>query len=286
MNVPVAAEALFHIGSMPVTNSLVMGWVAVLLCLVLAWRLNRGFVLASRGLQNFMEWLLESLMGFMDQVTSSRAKSRRFLPIVGTLFMIILCSNWLGLATLALPLHLKEAHENLPLFRAATADLNLTLALALFSVIVSHLIGFVALGFWKYGNKFIKLGDLWQALKAFGSKSVGEAGVGLFVAVVEFFIGLLEIISEVAKVISLSLRLFGNIYAGEVLLAVIVSLTGKLPPFLLPIPFIMMEVLVGIVQASVFSILTLVYLTSAVEEPHGEAHAEGHGEAKAAAPAH
>lgn len=282
MNVPVAAEAIFHVGSMPVTNSLLMGWVAVVICLVLAWRLNRGISVVPRGLQNFMEWLLESLLGFMDQVTSDRAKSRRFLPIVGSLFLLILGSNWLGLFTLMMPVYLKEAHENVPIFRAATADLNLTLALALFSVVASHLIGFVALGFWKYGNKFIKLGDLWKALRAFGSKPVGEAGVGLFVAVVEFFVGLLEIVSEIAKVISLSLRLFGNIYAGEVLLAVIVSLTGKLPPFLLPIPFLMMELLVGIVQASVFSILTLVYLTSAVEKPHGE-HDEAHDHAAAEA---
>ena len=150
--------------------------------------------------------------------------------------------------------------------------------MALFSVVVSHLIGFFALGFWKYGNKFIKLGDLWQALKAFGSKPIDEAAVGLFVGVVEFFVGLLEIVSEIAKVISLSLRLFGNIYAGEVLLSVIASLTGKLPPFLLPLPFIAMELL----QAMVFAILTLVYLTSAIEKPHGE-HDEAHDHAVAEA---
>jgi F-type H+-transporting ATPase subunit a len=288
MNVPVAAETLFHLGPLPVTNSLIMGWVAVILCVLLAWRLNRKLVVAPRGLQNVMEWLLESIMGFMDQVTSNRAKSRRFLPIVGTMFLLILASNWLGLFSLVLPITLKEGHENIPILRAATSDLNLTLAMALFSVVISHLLGFIALGFWKYGNKFIKLGDLWHALKAFGSKPIGEAGMGLFVAVIEFFVGLLEIVSEIAKVISLSLRLFGNIYAGEVLLAVIVSLTGKLPPFLLPLPFIAMELLVGIVQASVFSILTLVYLTSAVEAPHGE-HEEAHAEPQAkpaVAPSH
>jgi len=270
MNVPVAAETIFHLGPLPVTNSLIMGWVAVGLCVLLAWSLNRRLSLVPRGLQNFVEWLVDFILGFMDQVTSNRAASRRFLPIVGTIFLLILASNWLGLLTFVVPVHVKEAHENVPIFRAATSDLNMTLAMALFSVVISHLIGFFALGFWKYGNKFIKLGDLWHALKCFATKPIGEAAMGLFVGIIEFFVGLLEIVSEVAKVISLSLRLFGNIYAGEVLLTVIASLTGKLPPFLLPLPFIAMELLVGVVQAAVFSILTLVYLTSAVEKPHGE----------------
>lgn len=280
MNVPVAAETLFHLGPLPVTNSLIMGWVAVFLCVVLAWSLNRKLTLVPRGLQNFVEWLVDFILNFMDQVTNSRAKSRRFLPIVGSIFLLILACNWLGLLTFAVPVHLVEAGENVPLFRAATSDLNLTLAMALFSVVVSHLIGFFALGFWKYGNKFIKLGDLWHALKGFATKPFGEAAMGLFVGIIEFFVGLLEIVSEVAKIISLSLRLFGNIYAGEVLLTVIASLTGRLPPFLLPLPFIAMELLVGVVQAAVFAILTLVYLTSAVERPHGE-HDEAHDHAVA-----
>ncbi len=270
MSVPVAAEKIFSIGSFPVTNSLVMGWVAVALAVTAAVILNRRLSAVPRGFQNWMEALFEQVLSYMDQVTNDRVKSRRFFPIIATLFLIILASNWLGLFTLALPIHLKEAHENVPILRGATADLNMTLAMALFSVIVSHLIGFFTLGFWKYGNKFIKLGDLWKSLRAFGHKPFAAAATGVLVAVVEFFVGLLEIISEVAKVISLSLRLFGNIYAGEVMLHVIASLFGKLPPLFAPVPFLFMEVLVGVVQAGVFAMLSLVYLSMAVSEPHEE----------------
>lgn len=279
MSVPVAAEKIFSLGTLPVTNSVLMGWVAVAIAVFVAWRLNRGLktggdasARAPRGIQNGLEWLAETVLSYMDQVTNDRAKSKRFLPIIGTLFPLILVSNWLGLVAFSLPVHLKEAHEHVPLLRAATADLNFTLGMALFSVIVSHLLGFLALGFWKYGNKFVKLGDLFAAFKSFGSKPFGDAAIGLFTAFIELGVGLLEIVSEVAKIISLSLRLFGNIYAGEVLLHVIASLTGKLPPFLLPLPFMFMELLVGVVQAAVFSILTLVYLSMATDEPHGAEH--------------
>jgi F-type H+-transporting ATPase subunit a len=280
MAVPVAAETIFHLGPLPVTNSLVMGWVAVFLTIVLAFAINRRLAAVPRGVQNWFEWLVEQMMNYMDQVTNDRALTRKFLPVIGTLFPLILASNWLGLFILAVPVHLAEGGHELPLLRAFTADLNATVAMAIFSVVISHVLGFVALGFWKYGNKFVKLGDLWRALLGFGRKPLAEASVGLLVAVVELGVGLIEIVSEVAKVISLSLRLFGNIYAGEVLLHVIASLTGKLPPFLLPLPFMAMELLVGIVQAAVFSMLSLVYLTLAVEKPHGEHEGgEHHGPA-------
>jgi F-type H+-transporting ATPase subunit a len=270
MTVPVAAEKIFDLGPLPVTNSLLMGWVAVILVGLLAWRLNRSLSNgAPRGLQNWMEWLVEQILSYMDQVTGDRVRSRRFLPIIGTLFPLILLSNWLGLVAFSFPVLVSHPTEHLPLFRAATADLNMTLGLALFSVLLSHIVGFTALGFWKYGGKFIKLGAFFRAFAAFGKKPLGEATIGVFVALVDMVVGVLEVISEVAKVISLSLRLFGNIYAGEVLLTIIASLTGKLPPFILPIPFMFLEVLVGLVQAAVFSILSLVYLSMAVDEPHG-----------------
>lgn len=269
MSVPVVAEKVFNLGSMPVTNSLLMGWVAVVLTVLVAVLLNRRLADVPRGIQVWMEWIVEQILSFMDQVTGDRAKSRRFLPIVGTLFPLILVCNWLGLVTLVLPIYVRQGEEHIPLLRAATSDLNLTLAMALFSVIVSHLIGFVALGFFRYGNKFIKVGDLVVAFAAFGKKPLGAAFMDVFVAFIHLGVGLLEIVSEIAKIISLSLRLFGNIYAGEVLLSVMASLTGRLPPFLLPVPFMFMELLVGIVQSGIFSMLTLVYLTQAVEAPHG-----------------
>jgi F-type H+-transporting ATPase subunit a len=152
-----------------------------------------------------------------------------------------------------------------PLFRPATTDLNLTVAMALIAVTVSHFLGIFIIGFFKYFNKFIKLADLWHAVKSWSPMAI-------LIAIIEFFVGILEIISEVAKLLSLSLRLFGNIFAGEVLLTVLASIL----PFVLPLPFMGLEIIVAIVQATVFAMLTLVYLTVATTETasHHSEHTE------------
>ena len=159
--------------------------------------------------------------------------------------------------------------ELIPLLRPANTDLNLTLAMAVFAVITSHIFGIATIGFFKYANKFIKLGDIWASLKSGNPMKI-------FVAIIEFFVGLIEVFSEVAKMVSLSLRLFGNIFAGEVLLTVLASLIAGYGAFLIPLPFMLLELIVGVVQATVFSMLTLVYLTIATTDihNHNEAHTE------------
>jgi F-type H+-transporting ATPase subunit a len=289
MSVAIAAEPVLNVAGFAVTNSVVNGVLAVVFFSAVAVALNaRQLQAVPRGLQNFAEMVLEGMLGFMDQVTHDRAKSRRFLPIVGTLFLYILLSNWLGLlpgvGSIGITANLHGHEEFLPLFRPVTSDLNATVVMAVFSVLVSHVIGAASVGVLRYGNKFVKLGDLWHALVGFTKKPFGQAVVGLFTAIVELGVGLIEIVSEVAKMISLSLRLFGNVFAGEVLLSVIAGLVA----WGVPLPFMAMELIVGVVQALVFSTLVLVYLVIAVEKPHG-AHDEadaheakpGHG-----APAH
>lgn len=277
MPVPVAAEQLFSIGPVPITNSIVNGWVAVAAFGALGLALRKKMAAVPRGLQNMAEAFIEFMLGFCDQVTGDRKKSRRFLPICGTLFLFILFSNWLGLlpGVGSIGLHRIEHGETefIPLFRAATSDLNLTIAIGVFSVIASHVMGALTIGFWKHGGKFIQFGGIWRAITAIPKKKPAEAAIGLFTALVQFMVGFIELVSEVAKMVSLSLRLFGNVFAGEVLLSVIASLVA----FFVPLPFMALEIIVGVVQALVFSTLTLVYLTIASEEPHGseeEAHAE------------
>ncbi len=286
MSIPIAAEPVLNIAGFAVTNSVLNGFVAIIFFGLVAFFLNRRKLsVIPKGLHNFTEMILEGMLGFMDQVTSDRAKSRKFLPIVGSLFLYILFSNWLGLFPGVGSIGINTVHHGepvfLPLFRPVTSDLNATIAMALFSVVISHIIGAVAVGFFRYANKFIKLGDLWQALVGFTKKSFGQAIIGLFVAVIEIGVGLIEVISEIAKVISLSLRLFGNVFAGEVLLSVI----GGLIAYGLPLPFMALELMVGVVQAIVFSTLVLVYLTLAIEKPHG-AHDDEHHDDKKHEPAH
>jgi F-type H+-transporting ATPase subunit a len=261
---PLVAEPILHLGSFPVTNAYINSTLAVLFFLVVGFMLRNKTAMIPQGLQNFAEAILEFILGYVDGVTKNRQKSLKFLPIVGGLFLFILFSNWIGLipGTGSIGRHLLvEGHmELVPLFRPANTDLNMTLAMALFAVVTSHILGVAAIGFFRYANKFIKLGDV--------VKSFRHGGMSIFVALVEFAVGLIEIFSEVAKVVSLSLRLFGNVFAGEVLLTVLASLIA----YLVPLPFMLLEILVGLIQATVFAMLTLVYLTMATAELPQEAH--------------
>jgi len=171
------------------------------------------------------------------------------------MFLFILVSNWAGLipgtGSIGRYLMVEGKVELVPLFRPANSDLNMTLSMAVFAVVTSHILGIAVIGFFRYSNKFIKIGDLVHGVR--------KGGINIFVALVEFVVGIIEIVSEIAKMVSLSLRLFGNIFAGEVLLTVLASLIA----YVVPLPFMLLEILVGLIQAVVFSMLTLVYLTIA-----------------------
>lgn len=266
--------------SIPVTNSMINAWIALALFLALAWALRKPMSGAPRGIRNMTEALVDFMLGFMDQVTGDRVKSRKFFPLVGSLFLFILISNWMGLlpgiGTLGLWTESHGSAHLVPLFRPATSDLNMTLAMGIVAVLVSHVFGVMAIGFFKHANKFIQLGTFWKALTAFKGKKPADYIINLFVAFIELGVGLIELVSEVAKMVSLSLRLFGNIFAGEVLIHVMMGLIA----FIIPLPFMAMEIIVGMVQALVFSMLTLVYLTIATAAPHGD-HEEEHHEEEA-----
>jgi len=261
---PLVAEPIFHIGNFPVTNAYINSSLAVLFFVVIGFLLRNKTDLRPKGLQNFFEGVLEFMLSYVDQVTHNRKKSLQFLPIVGGIFLFILFSNWLGLlpgtGSFGRYLSVHGERELVPFLRSANSDLNLTLAMAVFAVIGSHIIGVMTIGFFRYANKFIKLGDI--------IKSFSKGSISIMVAFIEFGVGLIEIISEVAKIISLSLRLFGNIFAGEVLLTVLAGLIA----YFVPLPFMLLELIVGLIQALVFSMLTLVYLTMATAELPQEAH--------------
>jgi F-type H+-transporting ATPase subunit a len=261
---PLAPETIFNVAGYPITNTYINSTITVVFFLIIGLLLRNKIKDIPKGLQNFIELVMETLLGYFDQITGDRKKSLRFFPIVGTLFFFILLSNWLGLIPGVGSIGVYQLHggevELIPIFRGATTDLNLTIVMAVFGVAVSHIIGVMTIGFFRYANKFIKLGDLFAAIKS------GKP-VNLLTAFVEFFVGLLEIISEVAKLASLSLRLFGNIFAGEVLLTVMAGLIA----FFVPLPFVFLEILVGLVQATVFSMLVLVYVSVAIMPVHGHA---------------
>ncbi|GMU25570.1 F0F1 ATP synthase subunit A [Patescibacteria group bacterium] len=265
MNIPLFAEPIASIGGFRITNAFINATFLSAALIAFAFFFRAKISLIPGRLQTGLEMLFELLLNTFDQVTGDPAKTRRFFPFVATLFFFILLSNWLGLLPGTGSLGIYQLHEGnvelIPILRSAAADLNLTLALALLSVVTSHVVGMLTVGFFVHWNKFIQLGTLWQALK---TKNI----LTIFTAIIELGVGLIELISEAAKVLSLSLRLFGNIFAGEVLITVLSSILA----FILPLPFMGLELIVGVVQATVFSMLTLVYLSMLTEQPTHDEH--------------
>lgn len=255
MHIPtLAPEVIFHIHGLAVTNTMINAWIAIVIFLVIGILVKKKISLRPGKMQNFMEYFLEIIMGYFDQVTGDRKKTLRFMPIVGSVFFFILLSNWLGL----LPGTGSLMWGHKMILRPANTDLNLTIAMALVAVISSHIFGLITVGLFTHLNKFIQIGTFF--------KSLTKGPVAIFTAIIELAVGAIEMVSELAKVLSLSLRLFGNIFAGEVLISVISSLVS----LLVPTPFMMLELLVGLIQAAVFTMLTLVYLTVLTTEPHAE----------------
>jgi F-type H+-transporting ATPase subunit a len=251
MEISIAAEKLFSIGSFTVTNSLL---VAVVLTVVLS---GAVFLFLGklrqvpRGFQNVVETVFEVMLDFIDSVTGDRKETERVFPLIATIFLFVIFSNWMGLlpgaGTVGLS-HGSGTHATvIPFIRSASADLNLTIVLSLIAVFSVQFAGIAALGLRGYASKFLVAP--WKKPYVVGT-----------------VVGLLEIISEISKILSFSFRLFGNVFAGEVLLTVMLHLV----PYFIPLPFLIMEVFVGFIQALVFSMLTLVFLKMATV-PH-EAH--------------
>ncbi len=245
MNISVAAEKIFSIFGFPVTNSMLVAWIVMSLLIILSLIATRKTNLVPRGLQNLFESVFEEMLKLVDSVMGDRKQSLKFFPLIATIFIFVLLGNWLGLLPGVGSIGIWEHHEGrevlVPFLRSTAADLNFTLALAVISVVTVQVVGILSLGFLKYTSKFIN-----------------------FSSPLNFFVGVLELISEVAKLISFSFRLFGNIFAGEVLLTVMFFLV----PYVVPLPFMMFEVFVGFIQAMVFSMLTLVFLKIATIEAH------------------
>jgi len=272
--IKVAAEPVFHIGGFAVTNTLLASWIAMLVLIVLSFFATRRMELIPSGLQNVMEMIIEAALGLAESIAGAKW-TRRFFPIVMTIFLFLLVSNWTG----TLPLYgsvgfLKEApeegagyrvqplggawaimtgqkaeggetgYELEPFLRSAATDLNLPLGLAVISVFMTQVFGVRALGV-KYFSKFISI----------------NFKEGLFNGLIGFIVGIFELISEIAKLVSFTFRLFGNIFAGEILLSVLAFLI----PYIVSIPFYGLELFVGAIQALVFAILTLVFFSLAVK---------------------
>lgn len=245
------AEPIAQIGSFTVTNSLFTSWVVVFILIIVAVVVKMKIKKIPKGIQNIFEILIEQAESLCDQVTNSRAITNKAFPIVFAIFIFVLLNNWIGVLPLG-GFGFKSGSAFIPLFRSGTADINGTLPLAILSVIGANLFGVITIGLWKTINKYVNL----KALGGIFTK-IRKDPMVLMTAPIMFAVGFLELIGEFAKIASLSFRLFGNVFAGEVLLASM----GAIIAYVLPTPFLLLEVLVGVIQAFIFAILTLVYYT-------------------------
>ncbi|MEA1963340.1 MAG: F0F1 ATP synthase subunit A [Patescibacteria group bacterium] len=250
------AEPIFNLGGFHVTNSLLNSWLVVLIVLTISLSLKSRVKTIPKGIQNVFEMIIEKFLEIFDSITGERKRSLKFFPLVFSFFTFILLSNWMGLLPGVGSMgQIISEHGNkifVPYFRGGTADLNTTLALAIIGVVASHVFGVVAVGLWNYFNKFINI----KAFLEIPKKIMKDPAI-IIVNPIKAFVCLIEIVGEAAKVASLSFRLFGNIFAGEVLLA---SMSAILA-FGLPIPFMFLEIIVGLIQALIFAMLILAYLT-------------------------
>lgn len=264
------AEPILHIKDFPVTNSLLTSWLALFVIIGISLAVRLKMKKIPGKIQHIFEILIEGAMSLCDQVTNNRKLTNKIFPIVFSLFVFILINNWVGILPFVGSIGMnviEEGHEVfVPFFRGGTADVNMTLALSLMIVIGSNVFGMIVVGVWKTFNKYVNI----SLLGSIFTKVRKDPSI-LIVAPITFFVGILELIGEVAKVASLSFRLFGNIFAGEVLLASMAAIFA----FILPGPFLFLEVFIGLIQALIFSLLATVYFTIAAED-HGE-HEEDHG---------
>ncbi len=241
LHISLSAEPLFNLHGFTVTNSILTTWIVTGFLILISLYLNRTLKTQGKisGLQLLFEFIIEGLHDLTETIAGSR-KTRVFFPFVATFFIFIIVSNWSGIlpgvGSIGVVKNVHGETEFVPIFRAPTADINTTLALGFISMVLVQY----------FGVKYLKLSYFKKFLN--------------FNSFIDFFVGILELISDIAKVISFAFRLFGNIFAGEVLLAVI--------GYLLPLansPFLGMEVFVGFIQALVFAMLSLVFFSMATD---------------------
>jgi F-type H+-transporting ATPase subunit a len=311
-HISIRAEALTSVGGVSITNTMITGWVIVVLIAAGLFLATRKWTLVPSGIQNFVEAAFEAFYNLVTGIAGEE-NGRRFFPVVATIFFFIVISNWLSLTPVfnvigwvgheedpavqieehgfvegiifddAGPFYFiplsdpgnlrvtsdksvieldepveaqekydeavadgKKVGELIPLFRGINTDLNTPLAIAIVSAIAVEFWGISALGFFRYGSKFIN-----------------------FSSPINAFVGLLELVSELVRLVSFTFRLFGNMFAGEVVILMFTFLT----PLILTLPFYGLEIFVGAIQAFIFSMLTLVFGVMAVSH-HGDEHSE------------
>ena len=242
IEVILAPERIGTLFGLPITNTLITSWVAIVILIGLSLYLRSKLSYTPGRLQLLIESLVIFIQDFIRETLEDDKWGRRVFPLLITIFLFIATSNIIeftpGIGSVGF---FGVDGSFTPLLRSVNTDLNVTLTLAIIAVISIEVIGIIAVGFWRYTGKFVN-----------------------FTSPLNFTVGLIELVSELSRFISFSFRLFGNIFAGEVLIAVV----SYFMPYILPVPIMGFEMFVGFVQAAVFSLLTLFFIKLAIADPH------------------
>jgi F-type H+-transporting ATPase subunit a len=258
------------VSGFPITNTMITAWITIIVLGLVSYFATRKMKLVPKGLQNVIESLIEFMSNFVDGIAGPE-NGRKFFPVVATIFLFVFANAWLSLVPGFTSIGFKETIQEgaqakevlIPLFRGANTDVNVPLAIALVSFGFVEYWGLRTQGF-RYLKKFASFGTLGKSLGLiFRGKKAGFAT--LFNGVIDVFIGFIEGLSELIRIVSFTFRLFGNMTAGEILLGSIMFLI----PWLVATIFYGLELFIGVVQALIFASLTLIFVVMATAS-HGD----------------
>jgi F-type H+-transporting ATPase subunit a len=259
------AEEVFHLFGFPITNSIIAAWLTIIVLVGFSYAVSRRLRLIPARLQSTLEFILESLLKFCQSVAGEE-NGRRFFPIVTTIFLFVMMNAWLSLLPGFGSITVHTAEGEVHLLRGANTDMNRPLALALRSFMFVEYFGLKSGGF-RYLGKFVNVGQFFRSVGQLARGRLRAGLSGLITGAINIFVGFLEALSELVRIISFTFRLFGNMTAGEILLLI----AAFLVPWIFALPFYGLELLVGFVQALIFGGLTLVFLTVATAGHEPEA---------------
>lgn len=241
ISVSLKAHELGSIFGVPFTNTMFTSLFVSITLIILAVTLGRKIALVPGKFQLALEEILSYFQDFFEKTLEDRKLAMKYLPLLVTIFVFVSLANLMEFLPGVGSIGFNTNHGFVSLFHSVNTDLNMTLALTIISVLTIEIAGIVALGFFRYAHKFVN-----------------------FSSPIAFFVGIVELVSELARVVSFSFRLFGNIFAGQVLIGVVTFFA----PYIVPIPLMAFEMFVGVVQAAIFMMLTLFFIKLAVT-PHG-----------------
>lgn len=251
ISIKLAPYVIGEVAGVPVTATMMTVWLSMVLVTAFVILFRSKIAMVPGATQNVIEAIIGGAYEYVEETLESPKLAQRYFPVIMTIFIFLLVMNWVGLLPGVTSIGLWEGHgaekQLIPFLYPPATDLNIAIAFAFVAMVVIEFAGIAALGIFKYGGKFF----------TFAGKSFGER-------ILNFFVGILELISELGRLVSFSFRLFGNIFAGKTLLTVGIFFV----PFVLPVPILAYEVFVGFIQAGVFAFLTLIFIKLAVAEPH------------------